>query len=74
MARRPAREAHPAFLNHSAAQPSDARADVRRAQADLGFENQSLLGALYGQFDSNLVQVENRLGVFISARGDRLHI
>jgi phosphate starvation-inducible PhoH-like protein len=74
MARRPAREAHPAFLNHSAATPRDASNDIRRASADLGFENQSLLGALYGQFDSNLVQVENRLGVFISARGDRLHI
>ena len=74
MARRPAREAHPAFLNHSAAQTRDASNDIRRASADLGFENQSLLGALYGQFDSNLVQVENRLGVFISARGDRLHI
>ena len=74
MARRPAREAHPAFLNHSAAHPREAADDIRRASADLGFENQSLLGALYGQFDSNLVQVENRLGVFISARGDRLHI
>jgi phosphate starvation-inducible protein PhoH and related proteins len=70
MARRPAREAHPAFLDHSATTSRD----VRRAQADLNFENQSLLGALYGQFDANLVQVENRLGVFISARGDRLHI
>ena len=74
MARRPAREAHPAFLDRSAAPRGDANRDVRRAQADLGFENQSLLGALYGQFDSNLVQVENRLGVFISARGDRLHL
>ncbi|MBL8655934.1 MAG: PhoH family protein [Altererythrobacter sp.] len=74
MARRPAREAHPAFLNHSAASTRAAGSPVRRAQADLGFENQSLLGALYGQFDSNLVQVENRLGVFISARGDRLHV
>ncbi|WP_375290923.1 PhoH family protein [Qipengyuania sp.] len=46
----------------------------QRATIDIAFENQSLLGALFGQFDSNLVQVENRLGVFISARGDRLHI
>nr|WP_133366793.1 PhoH family protein [Qipengyuania sediminis] len=45
-----------------------------RASADLSFDNQSLLGPLYGQFDANLVQVENRLGVFISARGDRLHL
>jgi phosphate starvation-inducible PhoH-like protein len=69
MARKPAREAHPAFLDTSALSH-----DIRRASADLSFENQSLLGALYGQFDANLVQVENRLGVFISARGDRLHI
>ena len=47
---------------------------IRRAHADLAFDNQSLLGALFGQFDTNLVQVENRLGVFISARGDRIHI
>ena len=74
MARRPAREAHPAFLDRSVAPNLDASRDIRRAQAELSFENQSLLGSLYGQFDSNLVQVENRLGVFISARGDRLHI
>ena len=74
MARRPAREAHPAFLDRSATTRGIPGNDVRRASADLGFENQSLLGALYGQFDSNLVQVENRLGVFISARGERLHI
>ena len=74
MARRPAREAHPAFLDRSAASRGISSNDVRRATADLGFENQSLLGALYGQFDANLVQVENRLGVFISARGDRLHL
>ncbi len=40
----------------------------------MGFDDQSLLVPLFGQFDANLVQVENRLGVFISARGDRLHI
>ena len=48
--------------------------EVRRAQLDLSFDNQSLLGALFGQFDANLVQVENRLGVFISARGNELHL
>ena len=74
MARKPAREAFPAFVNQSARQRPTSQTDVRRATADLGFENQSLLGALYGQFDANLVQVENRLGVFISARGDRLHL
>nr|WP_086436931.1 PhoH family protein [Altererythrobacter xiamenensis] len=40
----------------------------------MSFEDQSLLGPLFGQFDANLVQVENRLGVFISARGDQLVI
>jgi len=38
------------------------------------FENQSLLVPLFGQFDANLVQVENRLSVFISARGGKLLI
>ena len=47
---------------------------MRRAQIDISFENQSLLAALFGQFDANLVQVENRLGVFIAARGNELHI
>ncbi len=54
--------------------PPSPQREVRRAQVDLGFDNQSLLGALFGQFDANLVQVENRLGVFISARGNQLHI
>lgn len=40
----------------------------------MNFENQSLLVPLFGQFDANLVQIENRLGVFISARGDTLHL
>ncbi|MFA6219245.1 MAG: PhoH family protein [Erythrobacter sp.] len=69
MARKPAREAHPAF-----APPPSPQREIRRAQLDISFDNQSLLGALFGQFDANLVQVENRLGVFISARGNQLHI
>ena len=48
--------------------------EVTRASVEVSFENQSLLGALFGQFDANLVQVENRLGVFIHARGDRVLI
>ena len=46
----------------------------RRARSEITFEDQRLLGPLFGQFDANLVQVENRLGVFISARGDRVQI
>lgn len=46
----------------------------RRARAELEFEEPAVLGALFGQFDANLVQLENRLGVFISARGNRIQI
>ncbi len=69
MARKPVRDARPAF-----SPPSVPQREIRRAQVDIGFDNQSLLGALFGQFDANLVQVENRLGVFIAARGNQLHI
>ncbi|UOR14428.1 PhoH family protein [Qipengyuania aquimaris] len=69
MARKPARQADPVLTK-----PPAPQREVRRAQIDLEFENQSLLGALFGQFDANLVQVENRLGVFISARGNAIHI
>jgi phosphate starvation-inducible PhoH-like protein len=31
-----------------------------------------VLGALFGEFDANLVQIENRLGVYIAARGNRI--
>jgi phosphate starvation-inducible PhoH-like protein len=41
---------------------------------EVEFEEQTMLGALFGQFDTNLVQIENRLGVFISARGNKVLI
>ena len=46
----------------------------RRARAEVQFDEPTLLGALFGQFDSNLVHIENRLGVYISARGNRAQI
>jgi len=46
----------------------------RRARAELEFDEPTILGALFGQFDSNLVLIENRLGVYISARGSRILI
>ena len=64
MGRRPSRAGHPALSPDPRGIPAP-----RRARIDLTFENQSLLGPLFGQFDANLVQVENRLGVFIHARG-----
>jgi phosphate starvation-inducible PhoH-like protein len=47
---------------------------VRRARVELTFDNQALLVPLFGQFDANLVQIENRLGVYIGARGGLVQI
>ncbi|BDW83075.1 phosphate starvation protein PhoH [Erythrobacter sp. Dej080120_24] len=69
MGRRPTSAIDPAVL------PGPIHATENgRARAELSFENQSLLGPLFGQFDANLVQVENRLGVYIHARGDKVMI
>jgi len=69
MGRTPTRKIDPAVL------PDRIRpAENHRAKAELSFENQSLLGALFGEFDANLVQVENRLSVMIHARGDKILI
>ena len=69
MARKPARAAEPA-TNFASSRHNT----PRRARAELEFEEATVLGALFGQFDANLVQIENRLGVFISARGNRVLI
>ena len=50
------------------------KTDTDRVSTSMEFDDSSLLGALFGQFDANLVQIENRLGVFIAARGDKLQI
>lgn len=73
MGRRPTRKADPDRDPKLSPDPTPIR-EARRAQTEVTFENQSLLGPLFGQFDANLVQVENRLGVFIHARGDRVVI
>ena len=46
----------------------------RRSRIELTFDEPGVLGALFGQFDANLVMMENRLGVFIAARGNRIQI
>jgi len=51
-----------------------AHGSPRRARAELEFEEPAVLGTLFGQFDANLVQLENRLGVYIAARGNRIQI
>ncbi len=79
MSRRPTNAIDPAAVPDpilsDAPNPTDVRPiHARRAQAEVSFENQSLLTTLFGQFDANLVQVENRIGVFIHARGDKIMI
>ncbi len=46
----------------------------QRARAELEFDEPAVLGDLFGQFDTNLVLLENRLGVYIAARGNRIQI
>lgn len=46
----------------------------RRSRVEMEFDDNSALGALFGEFDANLVLIENRLEVFISARGNKVQI
>ncbi len=50
------------------------RKHTGRARAEIEFDEPDVLGALFGQFDANLVQIENRLGVFVAARGNVVQI
>ncbi|MBC7158672.1 MAG: PhoH family protein [Porphyrobacter sp.] len=63
-----------AVHGETALHPEDRRDSPPRARVEVLFEQQAMLGALFGQFDANLVQIENRLGVFIAARGNRVVI
>ncbi|SDD43677.1 phosphate starvation-inducible protein PhoH [Sphingomonas sp. YR710] len=45
-----------------------------RARLEILFDRPQLLGRLFGEFDQNLVAIENRLGVYIAARGNKLQI
>jgi len=65
MARKPARAEPEAALRPD---------KPRRARVEIEFDETSILGTLFGEFDANLVLIENRLGVFISARGNRVQI
>jgi phosphate starvation-inducible PhoH-like protein len=68
MARKPDRADSQAAL----ANPEDRRGASRRARAEIAFDEQGVLGSLFGEFDANLVQIENRLGVYIGARGNKI--
>ncbi|WP_136163252.1 PhoH family protein [Sphingomonas flavalba] len=45
-----------------------------RARLEVVFDRPQLLGQLFGHYDQNLVAIENRLGVYIAARGNKLQI
>jgi phosphate starvation-inducible PhoH-like protein len=45
-----------------------------RARLELEFEQPYLLGPLFGDYDRHLITIETRLGVHISARGNRVKI
>jgi phosphate starvation-inducible protein PhoH and related proteins len=44
------------------------------ARLEVEFEQPYLLGPLFGDYDRHLITIENRLGVHISARGNRVQI
>ncbi|WP_448660151.1 PhoH family protein [Sphingomonas sp. CJ99] len=50
------------------AQPGD------RSRTEVVFDRPQLLPRLFGEFDANLLALEERLGVYITARGDRVGI
>jgi phosphate starvation-inducible protein PhoH and related proteins len=43
-----------------------------RSRIEITFDRPQLLAQLFGQYDQNLVALENRLGVYITARGNRI--
>ncbi len=52
----------------------DLQAVPDRARLELEFEEPYLLGPLFGDYDRHLITIESRLGVHISARGNRVQI
>ncbi len=45
-----------------------------RARLEIVFDKPQLIGKLFGEYDRNLVAIENRLGVYIAARGNKIQI
>jgi len=45
-----------------------------RARLEIEFEQPYLLGPLFGDYDRHLITIEQRLGVHIAARGNRVQI
>ncbi len=45
-----------------------------RVRVEVEFDKPQLLVPLFGQYDQNLIALEGQLGVYISARGNRVQI
>ena len=45
-----------------------------KSRLEVVYEKPQLLGRVFGQYDQNLVAIENRFGVYIAARGNRVQI
>jgi phosphate starvation-inducible PhoH-like protein len=62
------------MVKRSSVPPPAPEAGHPRSSVELEFERPALLGALFGQFDQHLITIENRLGVYIAARGNRVKV
>ena len=69
-----ARKAPRATGGNSATVAHPANDREARSRIEVTFDDQTGLGRLFGEFDANLVQIENRLGVYIGARGNKVII
>jgi phosphate starvation-inducible protein PhoH and related proteins len=44
------------------------------SRVEMSFDKPHLINSIFGEFDRNLVAIENRLGVYIAARGNKVQI
>jgi phosphate starvation-inducible protein PhoH and related proteins len=45
-----------------------------KSRIEVSYDKPQVLARVFGEYDQNLVGIENRLGVYIAARGDRVQI
>ncbi|HEX8644154.1 MAG TPA: PhoH family protein [Allosphingosinicella sp.] len=56
------------------AQKRPVEAAATRARLEIQFEQAHLMGPLFGEFDRNLIAIEDKLGVYIAARGTKVQV
>lgn len=56
------------------ANKADQSTETNLITLEVEFDDAQLLGNLFGEYDRNIVAIENRLGVYIAARGQKLKI